>query len=706
MTQPGQRRVIYFAPEETPVGPVRQALEADCERLDLVTVATQTAAWEHVQRRDTDGLITDHDPPVVDGLAILRRVRRRQPELPVVVYPSDGDEQLASRAISAGANEYVPRPTTSHQAEQLADRLDSLLDGRHPSAPTRREPERLSYVAEAFPDVAFTISRDGRYLEILTENRNALLYADPEELIGHRFREVLPAATAERFHNAVKQTINTGTIQQLEYTLETTDGQRWFDARVVPVETTTDAIVIWVARDITERKHREREYEQVFHGVHDGITIHDPETAQILDANNTYIDRLGYDSLEAVQNAGINGLSDTEAGYTKERAKRLICGVDTRGEPRTVEWAARTREGERVWLEAALAPAVIGGKQRVITLQRDVTERKRRAREYEQIFNGVNEAISIHDPTTAAIIDVNDTYLDLLGYPDVEAVKDDGIAGISAISEGYTRDRAVTIINRVATTGESETVEWKATTTDGSRIWVEVTATPAEISGEQRVLAIQRDITARKRYEQRLEVFNRVLRHNLRNRVDVIMSHAEVLANTTEGSHVEQIIAAAQALANVGDRARTIDRFFSREISPETLSITAIFDRTIDRLDVPDTDVTVETRIPANLNVTTDGEVLTATLESILENAVTYADRKVIIRGERTDGQCVITVSDDGPGIPDCDRVPLESVSETDLQHGRGLGLWQARWGVERLNGTITFEVGNGTTVRVAIPDR
>ena len=66
----------------------------------------------------------------------------------------------------------------------------------------------------------------------------------------------------------------------------------------------------------------------------------------------------------------------------------------------------------------------------------------------------------------------------------------------------------------------------------------------------------------------------------------------------------------------------------------------------------------------------------------------------------------VVMIEDDGPGIPEEELVPIEAGTETNLQHGRGLGLWQLRWSVDRLGGELSFDTGEGTTVRITIPDR
>jgi Signal transduction histidine kinase len=72
---------------------------------------------------------------------------------------------------------------------------------------------------------------------------------------------------------------------------------------------------------------------------------------------------------------------------------------------------------------------------------------------------------------------------------------------------------------------------------------------------------------------------------------------------------------------------------------------------------------------------------------------------------DRPDG-CVVTIVDDGPGIPEEELMPIKAETETHLQHGRGLGLWQLRWCVDNLNGQLSFKTDAGTAVRITVPDR
>ncbi|MEF8878367.1 MAG: bacterio-opsin activator domain-containing protein, partial [Haloarculaceae archaeon] len=228
-----------------------------------------------------------------------------------------------------------------------------------------------------------------------------------------------------------------------------------------------------------------------------------PETGEILNVNETYHDLWGYDDLETIRELGIEGLSVTEEGYTGERGRELVREVAATGETRTVEWLGETKEGEHLWTEAKLAPAEIGGERRVLSIQRDVTERKQREREFEQIFHGVNDAITVHDPETGELVRVNDSLCELVGY-DRETVLELGTEGISATDQGFTAERAREVIQEVVETGESTQAEWAVETADGEIRRLEARGTTAEIGGERRYVGILRDVTERKRRKREL----------------------------------------------------------------------------------------------------------------------------------------------------------------------------------------------------------
>lgn len=215
-----------------------------------------------------------------------------------------------------------------------------------------------------------------------------------------------------------------------------------------------------------------------------------------------------------------------------------------------------------------------------------------------------------------------------------------------------------------------------------------------------------RDVTDRELRKQRLEVFNRVLRHNLRNRVDVIKSNAAALADGADRSRAEAIQASADNLASLSSRARATDQLLARDPEPSQGDLAATLRELVPR-DPAGVDVTVDA--PESAPLSTDWAALRSALGSAVENAVEHAASAVVVTVAEQPSHYEVRVADDGPGIPDVDLAALEAETETPLTHGVGLGLWQLKWGVRQLNGDLSVDTGDdhdGTTVRVTVPRR
>lgn len=248
-------------------------------------------------------------------------------------------------------------------------------------------------------------------------------------------------------------------------------------------------------------------------------------------------------------------------------------------------------------------------------------------------------------------------------------------------------------------------------TADGARRYdPQVSAVTDQHDRELGAVCSLRDVTERELREQRLAVLNRVLRHNLRNEVEVVKSHAEVLEEDAgrppASRHTEKIITAADSIADLGRSARTIDQFVSESADDRVVDLAPAVRNAIEAVDVSGTDVSLTVDVPDSATLVTNPQALSGALESALDNALSYADSSVRIVVEQSCDECVIRITDDGPGIPENELESLDTGSESPLQHGTGLGLWQLKWAVTMLNGDLSFETASGTTVELTVPDR
>ena len=163
-----------------------------------------------------------------------------------------------------------------------------------------------------------------------------------------------------------------------------------YEGRLAPVpQEELNAIVTAANRmsdEIADRSRRLAESEQIhreiFNATSDAIFIHDAETGDILDVNQTMLDMYGY-SREDIEEMAQCNISGADPPYTWDEARRRL-RLAAEGEPQLFEWRAMRKNGERFWVEVALKRTRLRGKAVVLAVVRDITERKELEAELRQ----------------------------------------------------------------------------------------------------------------------------------------------------------------------------------------------------------------------------------------------------------------------------------------------------------------------------------
>ena len=81
-------------------------------------------------------ILSDINMPGMDGLALLREIRGRRPDLPVMMVTAYGDDERRRRAAEMGAADFLMKPV---DFDFLKKRLRQLIV-RRPEGGSRREP--------------------------------------------------------------------------------------------------------------------------------------------------------------------------------------------------------------------------------------------------------------------------------------------------------------------------------------------------------------------------------------------------------------------------------------------------------------------------------------------------------------------------------------------------------------------------------------
>jgi len=235
--------------------------------------------------------------------------------------------------------------------------------------------------------------------------------------------------------------------------------------------------------------------------------------------------------------------------------------------------------------------------------------------------------------------------------------------------------------------------------------------------------AVYTDLTEDRRNQSRIEVLHRLLRHNLRNTLGVLVGSLDQLVATVEGEGAatggstpgelaRRARESARDLETLAEEAHEIQRTLDAPVPEDarvdcaSLAADAVEQA---RAEYPAATVSVESVETAPATAT---ERLALAVEELLTNAIVHnpdPDPRVWVEvGPAPEsGWTDVVVADDGPRIPEADRLVVSGEAEiTSMQHGTGLGLWLVRWTVEQFGGTVSFgnRDGGGNEVRLRLP--
>ena len=83
------------------------------------TTGSTSTLWRWVEDGEGDLIVTDVMMPDGDALDLLPAIRRKRPDLPVIVMSAQNTVMTAIRAAEVGAYEYLPKP---FDLKELRDR--------------------------------------------------------------------------------------------------------------------------------------------------------------------------------------------------------------------------------------------------------------------------------------------------------------------------------------------------------------------------------------------------------------------------------------------------------------------------------------------------------------------------------------------------------------------------------------------------------
>lgn len=199
--------------------------------------------------------------------------------------------------------------------------------------------------------------------------------------------------------------------------------------------------------------------------------------------------------------------------------------------------------------------------------------------------------------------------------------------------------------------------------------------------------------------KQRLEVLNRVLRHNVRNEATVISGFATRIQEGTEDSNTSH--AANRIRESIGElevlteKLREFQRVTKEDDDTHgAQDLSTIIQEVFAEFREEYPDISFSESIPSSMMVKGHPAIELA-IRNLCENACEYNDAEdpwVRCKGEVDDQFARIRIEDNGPGIPEAEYEAIYRGEESALEHASGVGLWIVQWVIDDLDGNLRFE--------------
>lgn len=432
--------VIYVEHHTSDIDLTKHYLNKHAPHIQLTSVSSGEELMNMLPLNGTtacefDVLMIDYRLPGLNALELSKKIRQeRDLSIAIVIVTGQGDEKIAAEALKLGVDDYLVK------RENYLLRLPSVLMSAHRKRELDRQRQvlrksELKYrlLADYASDWEYWINPEGEYIYISpscekTSGYPTQSFIENKLLLEEITRSDFRNEVAEHFRKKIE-----GPHEPMEFPILTAKGdERWISHTCQSVYDDYGKYLgkRGVNRDITTSKkvednlrQSEERFKRLFEDLGDAVfvtQIGGKAMGNILEVNSAAIKQSGYSRKELLKMNIIRDLAVTGSGTevsSEDSDRDLLSGKSV-----SYTEKKRRKNGEEYWSEIIITPIEYNGKTAGLSINRDITDRKRAELIQEVILtisnatsaaNDLEDAMKIIQKELGRLIDTENFFLAL-----------------------------------------------------------------------------------------------------------------------------------------------------------------------------------------------------------------------------------------------------------------------------------------------------
>ncbi len=628
--------------------------------------------------------------------------------------------------------------SSNFSAEQISSKINEL--GSILSLPAQNNSEKFKDLFENAATAYFIIDKKG-IIEEVNHSAEKLLCIPKYQICGKEFVSFLNSETLSIFNKCFSEFLSNGNPTECEAEFQSENKIVNTVINVFQINTNNEKLICIGIKDISdfaqaksEFNNLKNDYLSVFENANDPILIFEPENEIILEANESAAKLYGISKEELI------GKSLKDFSKNPKRGERKIEKILKEGKAIKFETEQFTKTGKTLFLEVKASAINYLGKKAILTINHDLTKRKKHENELEKDIARLEMAQKIArfgnwdwDLETDRI-KLSGELNTILGFENTEISVKQFLKIVCKEDKESVKDN----LEKMRLGKGEMNMDFGIKLQSGEIVYLYALGKVLfdKDNLPKKVFGIFHDITSRKlmektlrvsienleRSNQDLEMFAYVVSHDLKDPLHLITNFFKLFSRRYKGKidqkaddYIENIQAAVTRMHKLIQGLLAYSRITTRGKSFETNDANLILEDAISNLELNIEKANANVKAEKLPVIVCDEIQISQMFQNLISNAIKFADKndpEIIISYKENDDEFIFSVSDNGIGIlPKYYKRIFEIFQRLHTEEefeGTGIGLSICKKIADRHGGKIWVESepGKGSTFYFTLPKR